>query len=483
MNLEANMNEIIELAIKYIETKLVASLKSFDRSDIKKTIMKFLKDMSSIDLFNFFPFEIMTVEMVALFCAEHLIMRGAISKSNLDTNDEKDDKQDNESQKKEVKKGENRDLMSDIKNLRYNNLRNDRVIDSFIINKEQLGKKIEEDNYCGNIPDQIEEILYNELEKFKKCILNPVLQSDKDVIDVKCLLKDLRQKMNGFFALLKGNLYSINGTPTHMDYVFWQLQIQACMIEATNHIIYRTMVLFLMDRGGSTIVYVPINKQRSRSLKKRFLSPPKKFKSPKVIRNVKQLHFLNKLSEFTDTHITPPINSNIEYCRNEWIKINKTGAGELMMQELSLKFAYYLHNVVENGYKYDIIKTLDKENKKDYMHYDEKWESSAQKREEWKNFITESSNPSISDSQIEKSMELAKKFFYEKGFNAGENDFIYCIKAFCYELYVCGSSHAQTAEAAYEHDSGNRKALPRAQYGTERQHPALPLQERSAAVP
>ncbi|MDE7360750.1 MAG: hypothetical protein K2N38_02325 [Oscillospiraceae bacterium] len=434
MNLEEDMNEVVELASKYIETKFGGNLKSFDRSDIKNTITKFLKNMSSIEQFKFFPFEIMTTEMVARFCAEHLIMRGAVSKS-TDTIDKKDGKQDNVAQKKEV----NRNLMSDIKNERFNKLRSDRIIDSFIINKEQLGKIIEEDKYCGNVPDQIEEILYNELDKFKKSILNPVLQSDSDIIDVKGLKADLCQKFNDFFALLKGNLYSIKGTPKHMDYIFWQLQIQSCMIEAVNHIIYRTMILFIMDRGGSSIVFAPMNRSRVSSLKKIYLCPHKKFKSPKVIENIKQLHFLNRLSKFTDTFIESPIKSNIEHSRKEWISANKPGVGELMMQELSLKFAFYLHDVVENGYKYDIIKTLDKENKKDYMHYDEKWESSAKNREEWKNFLTECNSPQISDSQIEESMERAREFFYQKGFDAGEKDFIYCVKAFCYELYVCNS--------------------------------------------
>ncbi len=45
--------------------------------------------------------------------------------------------------------------------------------------------------------------------------------------------------------------------------------------------------------------------------------------------------------------------------------VNKPGVGELMVQELSLKFAFYLHNAVENEYKYDNVKSLDKENKKD----------------------------------------------------------------------------------------------------------------------
>ncbi len=72
--------------------------------------------MSVIKQLGFFPFSMMTKEMVAQFCAEHLIMYGAISSCNPENNHKL------------------RELMNNIKNKRYSALCQNGTIDAFIIN-------------------------------------------------------------------------------------------------------------------------------------------------------------------------------------------------------------------------------------------------------------------------------------------------------------------------------------------------------------
>ena len=106
-----------------------------DGVNAEKIVKKFVKEMSEIDAFNFFPFEAIDPRIAAIFCGNHLLQRGSVF-NNLS------DKSENEDKSSSAKKSGNgfREIMNNLKNEKYYNLRKDGLIDTFIIKKEELGQ-------------------------------------------------------------------------------------------------------------------------------------------------------------------------------------------------------------------------------------------------------------------------------------------------------------------------------------------------------
>lgn len=186
-----------------------------------------------------------------------------------------------------------------------------------------------------------------------------------------------------------------------------QLQTQAIMVSTVNELVKQAMLLFILYNDKIT--------DKGSCL-------------DDLMNHFKTIRF--------------SINKSIVSKRRVWIDSTKTPIGSSGMQKLSLQFDFYLHSLIENGFNFDIVKTLDKENHESYMKYNENFELSATAVNERLKFISEDS-AKITEVQVEKAKELALKFFRERGFNAGDKDLIYCVKAFCFELFICDSYYKE----------------------------------------
>ncbi len=136
-----------------------------------------------IDLFSFFPYEVIKPETFAVFCVEHLFARGAFSHPFL-----------------KIKSIENnsRQLMDNLKKEKYYVLRRDNAVNTFIIGKNSLPDHFVVEN---NIPDVLYPALFDRLNEFRKNILNPervddgvVLHPEKRTLKNDCPLKTNRDK-------------------------------------------------------------------------------------------------------------------------------------------------------------------------------------------------------------------------------------------------------------------------------------------------
>lgn len=159
MDLMADRNELVKKIISYIEGKQgVAN----NPSNAKKTVKKFLDDISSVCAFNFFPYEVISIDEMAEFCASNMLSRGISFKKVEDSED-----------KSTSEKGF-RELMNNLKTNNYFMLRKDRLLDTFVIEKGAINKEFLK-KYQGNIPDYSNETLKKRSEDLIKKYLIMIL--------------------------------------------------------------------------------------------------------------------------------------------------------------------------------------------------------------------------------------------------------------------------------------------------------------------
>ncbi len=439
MNKENDKEKVIGLAYKYIVEKMKYDLKSDEADHLKRIITPFVKDVTSLELFNFFPFEIMTPEMLAEFCAEHLIMRGA---TNLKINDTYDSKDKSTTDGSKDKSTTNlRQIMDNLKKGRYGSLIESGAVDSFIINKEKLAD-IFTRQYDGCVPDYLDDFMIDYVKQFKYNTLQVNKKDGIDFINPEKMIKELKKTYCDFYIYLQSLLFCAEGHP--LDFIgweYWRQKVLRCMVVAVNHIIYETMILFISEKDWIKLFQIKNNPEHIKALlsnKELSLMSFKDYHS-KIHGKVDNTNLsltLDRLSKFINDSVKGPINLIVKMYRTVWFENNKPGIGKLMTQELSLKFAYYLHGIIHDGYNYDIFKIFHEADQKDKNPYNEDFEASAYISNEQKNFVSESKNPSVRDRDFENCIEIAKMFYPTNGFDARDKDFIHIVKIFYQELYV-----------------------------------------------
>ncbi len=291
MNKENDKEKVIDLAYKYIVEKMKYDLKSDEADHLKRIITPFVKDVTSLELFNFFPFEIMTPEMLAEFCAEHLIMRGAAnlkdndpyvnedksaaakSKGKSTTANSKDKSTTDDNKNKNASDGSKdkitnlRQIMDNLRKGLYGSLIESGAVDSFIINKEELENFLPKD-YDGTVPDYIDDCFIDYSNYFKDVVLLLGNRSSvSDFINCRRMIEDLKRKYLIFFKFDQFPLilFLVN-EDDHIGVVNQQQRILKCMVDIVNYLILETMTLFIMDKNWYKLFRIKKNPEHINAL-------------------------------------------------------------------------------------------------------------------------------------------------------------------------------------------------------------------------
>lgn len=399
MDLKNDKNEIIRLTLKNEKFKKPDPDKLLS---MRRVVGKLVDDMANIDYFNFFPFEIMTPEMMAQFCANHLVSRGGCLdnlKINRNSNTIDTSENNNISTDKQMSSKGFGQIMDNMKKKKFHLLLKDGMVDTFIVDKENIDDQFQE-KYVGSIPEHTLPRYVNMGNDFIKCIFNEnSLGSNYNSLAVRA-----KNSVDLFYNILTTYNSNINTALTPQRYLFYHMQTLYLFMGFINQFIKKSMLIFIIHNDKIT------NKQAC----------------------------LNKLNRYIEI-LKERNEYRINVARTEWTKMNNDKAGVQMIQELSIVFAFYLFETINNGYKFNIVKSISKAHIKPFMKYNEDYDLYAKDPNGILKFMSESSNPNIRVMDFEKSKQIAFDYFEKHGFDIEEKDLVYCQKVFAFEIYCCST--------------------------------------------
>ncbi|MCH5195623.1 MAG: hypothetical protein J1F28_02845 [Oscillospiraceae bacterium] len=399
MDFNKDINEVVnygyEIVKKQLYPKDTEEMSDADiYTKIRNTIKSFVEGMRDIEIFSFIPFEIMSTKMVAKFVANNLIKRGVLTKDG------------EESTITGYKK-----TMSHLKKEEYYKLCGNGSVQTFIVDIQSVNTCALE-KFSNDIINVLCNPLHDGLYKFKNSIKHYEIEekngSDyvKSVLDI-CELKSL---FNNFWNDLDYyRIANLTQCPLgdRQPCKNFDHQFLYAISEAVNHVIYETMLQFILY--NPELDSVPEN-------------------------------YLNMLKKYIDTKIKKNYTEIIDKDRKEFIDFykNEIFNEEKITQDISLNFAYYLNGLVNNDLKRKMVKSLDDLKNDEKAEYNSNYESFANDPKSRLKYFTESNNPSLSNNttNVDIAREVASLYHYDKGFDAGKNgDLTYVNKVFYFVPY------------------------------------------------
>lgn len=370
-----------DLVSKVLKLLKLQRKSDYDSKNARRETEKFIADMEQvIDIFNLLPFEIMTVDMVAHFIANHLYLRAVPTDLN--------------------KTGSAyRQMMDNLKKKNYFRLFKSGLTDAFIISKNEITNKVDlkdKSDYAlyNNLPDAIPESLMEWRKNFLKCICYDVVSN---CINCDDAITDMRKNLKDIYNC------ALNGYLVNSPFKFHtMLQAQTCLIDTFMIMIRKTILLFILYND-----------------------------------NIKDNDtYLEALLKYADNLNGKYIN-RVNKSREKWAEASTAIDDMTLIKELSLDFSYYLYQVIQTEYESDLLEFFREDNHKSCMKYDDSYEFTVNSINDWLKRVSESDPPVITELQLEKVKSAAEKFYYDQSFDSKRTDFEECLKAFFFEIFVC----------------------------------------------
>ncbi|MBD5128804.1 MAG: hypothetical protein HDT43_02595 [Ruminococcaceae bacterium] len=390
-----------------------------DEEVAEKDIKKFLDNIIDIKVFSFFPFDIMSIEMVSEFIVSNILRRkntyGKIFKEegvkNGDNSCEVKDKA--ESEGIQIELLGTRQIMDNLKKEKYYLLRNDGEIDSFIVGDIGQLNETFKTKHPGNVPDYWCDEIRNHLCIYLK---NTKIFSDNLVQDnpvCSNIIAEVKEVFGYFFTPLLENVRSTQKPIIFQD-LFYHLQAHSSAIDYVDEMIKHTVYLCVV-----------INTR---------------------IRNEEKEDALHRLKEWART-LRNQYSTQIITCRNKNIQNYRKDISTLSLSNLSLQFAFHLHKIAENGFRQKVVERLSKNNSESEMtKINEYSESDLLDKEKYATYLSENQNRTASEQQIEVTTWLAKQFYDgKKEFISEDPTFLYMTKPFFRGLFTPKTSPTNKA--------------------------------------
>lgn len=403
------LREYNETRNKDLKNRAINEEWIFDKEAAEKDIRTLLQNIIEIKEFSFFPFDIISIEMVAEFITSNLLHRKNCYEKIFKEegvkfdNNAHDVKDETKSESSQTKPSGFRQIMDNLKKGKYFLLRNDGEIDSFIIGDIGQLSEVFKSDHAGNVPDywcnEIRDNLCIYLKRTRK-FSNNLVQCNPVYSNIVAEIKD---DSIYFFTALLENIQSTQ-KPVILQDLFYHLQAHSSAIDYVDEMIKQTIYWGVV-----------INSQIKNEDKEDALLRLKNWAG--CLKN-----------QFSPQVITK---------RNKNTQNYKKNINSLSLNNLSLQFAFYLHKVAENDFHQRVVKKLSKNNSsKEMTKGNEYPEAELLDRAKFKAYLSEDVESKASEQQIETAVWLARNFYDGKEFDANDPAFFYMVKPFFRGLYT-----------------------------------------------
>lgn len=406
MNLKSaeDKRSVVKHAISILEKQSVAERTDFDKPLAEKDIRNVLNNLTTIEVFDFFPFEIMTIEMIAEFIVNNLLSR-RYSYNKIYKDDSVEDnnpKKTTENKEKEAKKPQFRQIMNNLKGKKYHLLWKDGIIDTFIVGVNELAEELRTE-HIGNAPNYVG----NDLRSHLLIYLNRNGLFSDNLVHCRpvCynIISEIAKNFQDFYNPIVG-VYECLENPSFQD-LYYLLQMNS------------TTIIYIEQMIRHSIYFcVIINDRFSLNDKKNVLNQLKKWA-------------INLRNQYL-----PRINQ----LRIKNIQMHKNDPSLLSIDKLSLRFAYYLDKIAE----YDFLKVIKDKLSKDNTDYENETSSDIPQillfdKDIYDIFLSGNSGQEVKEIDKERAKWLAMPYYFNKhcilnDFNVDlkESDFLYMTKPF-----------------------------------------------------
>lgn len=381
-----------------------------DEDVARKDIKKLVDNIIDIKVFSFFPFDIMSTEMVSEFIASNLLHRNnsyekIFKEEGVKSGNQVCEVKDKtESEGSQTKHSGFRQIMDNLKKEKYFLLRKYGEIDSFIVGDIGQLNEVFKSDHDGNVPDYWCDKIRDHMCIYLK---NTRIFSDNLVqCNPVCsnIIAELKNDFGYFFTPLLENIKSTKKPVIFQD-LLYHLQAHSSVIDYVDEMIKQT------------IYWCVIINNRIRNEDKE-----------------ETLHRLKKWVSILKYQYSPQI---ITY-RNKNIQNYQKNISSLSLSNLSLQFAFYLHKVAENDFRQRVVERLSKNNSgKEMTKSNEYPETELLDKEKYAEFLSEDPERIASELQIEATAWLAKEFYdCRKEFVSEDPTFLYMAKPFFRGLFT-----------------------------------------------
>lgn len=323
---------------------------SSDESEVKS----FLKNMQEMEIFDFFPYKNLSVEMVAQFVANHLYLRKYHKGA---------DKEDHSF----------RQMMDNLRRENFFNLRKTGLTDTFIIGRDNIC-----DDGIAKRENDVPVYWHDDIKLLFSAYNFDVTSDDtKALMNMREIkLSDMEARCNAFIVDMTYLFRQKHHVKCDRYKIHYDLLVQDGLINYINCHINSIMLLFVLYNKNIE------DKQK----------------------------YLDDLSIYAD-QLDVEYMRRINNIREEWVNNNLLKGDDKIIKELSLEFSYYLHQLIETGFDIEITQYLAKEINQETIQGDNNDDASNGVAENHLENIRDNNGINITERQNERLKDLAQSFF------------------------------------------------------------------------